>query len=204
MNVQVPLKDSSKEYDPLYDVKGLPCWPSEPLYEQIEDDVAKKLQDHHINLESSWTDWSKYYSMPQKVLKVGEDFGPGGSAIFLSPDSKPCALPCVNSTLRLMTCAKTSVPSVRKPCKPGAPKQSVKWAIPCSRSVAKRRNVSAMLYKPTIPGRMSAIWRPWKAGLKTTNHKILAISVGFTHQTRHHQRLTRLILCHNGPTSKHK
>ena len=33
---QVHLKDKHREYEPLVDVKGLPCWPSEPHWEQLE------------------------------------------------------------------------------------------------------------------------------------------------------------------------
>ncbi|PPC75295.1 hypothetical protein C4K68_21935 [Pokkaliibacter plantistimulans] len=71
---QVPLKDPSKEYEPLVMVKGLPCWPSEPLYDQIDDAVAAKLQANHINLNSFWSNWPEIYDEPQVVLKQGDDF----------------------------------------------------------------------------------------------------------------------------------
>lgn len=71
---QVPLKDPTKEYYPLFDVKELPCWPSEPLYDQIEPKVAQLLQDNHINLESSWSNWSEIYEQPKISLKAGDDF----------------------------------------------------------------------------------------------------------------------------------
>jgi uncharacterized protein with NAD-binding domain and iron-sulfur cluster len=50
---QVHLKNG--KYDPLYDVNGLPCWPSEPLYDQIKE--GEDLKARRINLESYWTDW---------------------------------------------------------------------------------------------------------------------------------------------------
>jgi len=34
---QVNLIDEEKGYQPLFDVKGLPCWPAEPLYEQLHE-----------------------------------------------------------------------------------------------------------------------------------------------------------------------
>ncbi|MEZ5680873.1 MAG: NAD(P)-binding protein [Erythrobacter sp.] len=37
-------------YDPLYPVKGLPCWPSKPLYDRIEE--PEKIEKY--NLESYW------------------------------------------------------------------------------------------------------------------------------------------------------
>lgn len=66
---QVPLKGTS--YQPLVDVKGLPCWPSAPLYEQIDDQIAKDLQDGDINLESSWSGWQ---GVEQLELQVDRDF----------------------------------------------------------------------------------------------------------------------------------
>ncbi|TDO97477.1 NAD(P)-binding protein [Marinomonas balearica] len=71
---QVELKDESKGYDPLVDVKGLPCWPSTPRYEQIEDDIAEKLIAHNIDLESMWTNWPEIYNQPQIELVAGVDF----------------------------------------------------------------------------------------------------------------------------------
>lgn len=64
---QVRLK---VDYAPLIEVKGLPCWPSAPLYEQIEDGEA---------LAASGTDLESPYSAPWKdarplTLRHGEDF----------------------------------------------------------------------------------------------------------------------------------
>ncbi|WP_433932830.1 NAD(P)-binding protein [Sorangium cellulosum] len=68
---QVKLKDESKEYDPLIYVGGLPCWPSTPLYDQIEggDTIIKNPL---INFESSWS--APWADQTEEVLQVGKDF----------------------------------------------------------------------------------------------------------------------------------
>lgn len=43
------------EYQPYFEVRGLPCWPSEPLYDPLVE--GEDLQAQHINLESFWTPW---------------------------------------------------------------------------------------------------------------------------------------------------
>lgn len=58
------------EYEPLYDVKGLPCWPSEPDYGQLNEGDALQAQD--VNLENWWTTWKD--PVPPKVLEAGRDF----------------------------------------------------------------------------------------------------------------------------------
>ena len=74
LNEQVPLKNPSEEYNPLFDVKGLPCWPSTPLYGQIQDDVAELLIKNDIDLESSWSNWPTLYDQPKVELNVNDDF----------------------------------------------------------------------------------------------------------------------------------
>ncbi|MBB3699595.1 NAD(P)-binding protein [Flammeovirga yaeyamensis] len=66
---QVTLKEDN--YNPLVNVKGLDCWPSRPMYDQIDDKEAKELQDRNINLESSWTDWEDRDTI---ILNKDEDF----------------------------------------------------------------------------------------------------------------------------------
>ena len=61
---QARLADGRAEYDPLVRVKGLPCFPSRPLDEQL---VAPTTLD----LESAWGDRSSEEAM---VLRAGEDF----------------------------------------------------------------------------------------------------------------------------------
>ncbi|TMS93298.1 hypothetical protein CWB58_10050 [Pseudoalteromonas sp. S201] len=76
---QVTLK-SDAEYQPLVDVKKLPCWPSEPLYAQINSEQAALLKQHNINLESFWSDWPAQYEnhfgqpLPIKKLRYKDDF----------------------------------------------------------------------------------------------------------------------------------
>lgn len=59
-----------REYEPLYDVKGLPCWPSEPLYDQLEDGDA--LARSGEDLEDWGTRWPD--AREPLVLRAGRDF----------------------------------------------------------------------------------------------------------------------------------
>lgn len=72
---QVQLVDPSAEYQPLVNVKGLDCWPSEPLWERIRDAEALKSDPYDpgnpYNLESWWTSWP---GVGKKVLERGKDF----------------------------------------------------------------------------------------------------------------------------------
>ncbi|MBD2506357.1 NAD(P)-binding protein [Nostoc muscorum FACHB-395] len=68
---QVNLKNPKQEYQPLITVKDIGCWPSEPLYDQIVDEEAQKLQDQEINLESYWTPWQNVDTI---TLTKGNDF----------------------------------------------------------------------------------------------------------------------------------
>jgi uncharacterized protein with NAD-binding domain and iron-sulfur cluster len=43
------------EYRPLVCVKGLPCWPNAPRYDQLKD--GDELQRRQADLESRWTSW---------------------------------------------------------------------------------------------------------------------------------------------------
>nr|MDQ2732897.1 NAD(P)-binding protein [Armatimonadota bacterium] len=64
---QVTLKNP--EYNPLVDVLGLPCWPSKPNFEQLEE--GEDLKAQNIDLESFWTPWK---DVEERTLKVGKDF----------------------------------------------------------------------------------------------------------------------------------
>lgn len=70
-DVQARTKNGTA-YQPLFelDTKNgkLPCWPKEPLYEQLKD--GKKLEEAKVNLESFWTTWTG----EPKTLNAGEDF----------------------------------------------------------------------------------------------------------------------------------
>jgi uncharacterized protein with NAD-binding domain and iron-sulfur cluster len=57
------------EYEPLRDVNGLPCWPSEPLHEQLEE--GEVLRASGENLESFWTTWP---DAERRRLEAGRDF----------------------------------------------------------------------------------------------------------------------------------
>jgi uncharacterized protein with NAD-binding domain and iron-sulfur cluster len=56
------------EYQPLIMVDGLPCWPSEPRYEQLVDGAL--LRERRIEFESPW----EQRVVGQKRLQVGRDF----------------------------------------------------------------------------------------------------------------------------------
>lgn len=66
---QVDLADPEAGYDPLIDVKGLPCWPAEPRWEQIKDGEA--LAAAGVDLESFW---SGHKPVERLTLRLGEDF----------------------------------------------------------------------------------------------------------------------------------
>ncbi len=65
---QVNLKEG--RYDPLVTVKGLPCWPSTPLYDQIVE--GDQLRREKVSLESFWTPWKD--TGGELVLEYGKDF----------------------------------------------------------------------------------------------------------------------------------
>lgn len=68
---QVRLADPSRPYEPLYTTPdGLPCWPSEPLYDQIHDGAALKASG--VNLESAWS--PAWRDASPFRLEQGKDF----------------------------------------------------------------------------------------------------------------------------------
>jgi uncharacterized protein with NAD-binding domain and iron-sulfur cluster len=98
---------SGDAYDPLVDVNGLPCWPSQPLYAQIDARQAALLTEHRVNLECHWSDWPALYrqafdaTLPRKTLRVGVDFDQivfGLSVASLDDVAKP--LLALNAPLR--------------------------------------------------------------------------------------------------------
>ena len=56
------------EYSPLMDVDGIPCWPSQPLWGQLEG--GQELEEAGVDFESFWD----RTSVGKKSLKVGDDF----------------------------------------------------------------------------------------------------------------------------------
>src|SRR5579871_529907 len=66
-DVQAKIKDG-KEYAPLRDVGGLPCWPSKPDYSQLVDGS---------NFEREGRDFESYWDRgkaSRKTLRVTDDF----------------------------------------------------------------------------------------------------------------------------------
>jgi uncharacterized protein with NAD-binding domain and iron-sulfur cluster len=59
------------EYDPLILVKGVPCWPNEPLYDQIDPTQAAILELDHIDLEQANNGW---INVTQFTLTAGQDY----------------------------------------------------------------------------------------------------------------------------------
>jgi len=68
---QVDLKDGPFSYRPLVTVKDVPCWPSEPLWDQIDPAQAARLRDNGVDLESIW---AEYEPAERYELKRGVDF----------------------------------------------------------------------------------------------------------------------------------
>jgi len=66
-DVQARTK-SGGEYRPLVSVKGLPCWPARPLFEQLVD--GAELEASGVDLESQWD----RRGAERRVLRVGVDF----------------------------------------------------------------------------------------------------------------------------------
>jgi uncharacterized protein with NAD-binding domain and iron-sulfur cluster len=64
----LPAADPPFEYRPLIDVRGLPCWPSEPDYAQLVD--GERMRAAGRDFESYW-DRGR---VEAKTLRVGEDF----------------------------------------------------------------------------------------------------------------------------------
>ena len=80
---QVNLKGA--EYDPLINVNGLLCWPSEPLYDQIvEGELLKTLA---IDLESAWATWN---DVSEVTLQRGTGFDLVILATSLAPLKDIC------------------------------------------------------------------------------------------------------------------
>lgn len=54
---QVNLKVGIEKYNPLVDVKGLPCWTAAPDYEQLDPDQAEKIKKEVNAITSDWSQW---------------------------------------------------------------------------------------------------------------------------------------------------
>lgn len=67
MDVQAETRDGL-EYEPLIDVDGLPCWPAEPRWEQLENGEALRAEGR--DFEDFWD----RRRVRRKTLRVTEDF----------------------------------------------------------------------------------------------------------------------------------
>lgn len=67
MNRQATV--ASGEYEPLLEVGGLPCWPSQPRYEQLIE--GDELRRRSVDLECPWDAWPGVGAV---VLAAGRDF----------------------------------------------------------------------------------------------------------------------------------
>ncbi|MDX1384618.1 MAG: NAD(P)-binding protein, partial [Thermoanaerobaculia bacterium] len=63
-----PDAEGRREYRPLITVKGLPCWPDRPLYDQLEQ--GEEIREKGIDLES-YVGWE---GVGEKTLENGRDF----------------------------------------------------------------------------------------------------------------------------------
>jgi uncharacterized protein with NAD-binding domain and iron-sulfur cluster len=66
-DVQARLR-SSDGYEPLVDVHGLPCWPNQPLWDQLED--SDRLRQERPNFERFFEPRGEN----RRLLQVGDDF----------------------------------------------------------------------------------------------------------------------------------
>ncbi|MFO0762348.1 MAG: NAD(P)-binding protein [Byssovorax sp.] len=83
---QVDLR--GEVYQPLVEVGGVPCWPSRPLYDQIEARQAEALARLDVDLESRWSGWQNAGSIE---LRAGRDFDQiiFGASLGAIPDLCP-------------------------------------------------------------------------------------------------------------------
>ncbi len=83
-----PEQEARGGYDPFVVVKGLPCWPSTPLYDQLEE--GETLRARGINLEDYCADWRP---VERIELRAGRDFDEAVLAISIG------ALPYIGEDL---------------------------------------------------------------------------------------------------------
>jgi uncharacterized protein with NAD-binding domain and iron-sulfur cluster len=84
MAVQAHLNGEA-EYQPLVEVKGLPCWPDRPHFEQlVEGDTIKAGR---FDLESAWSGWT---DPEHRTLSLGQDFDVAVLGISIAALPKIC------------------------------------------------------------------------------------------------------------------
>jgi uncharacterized protein with NAD-binding domain and iron-sulfur cluster len=92
-----------REYHPLIDVRGLPCWPAKPLYDRLEESEALR----HRDLESFWDAGGL-----RKTLRVGEGFDIAVLAVGVGAIPFVCAeLVATNPRWRAMVDHVKTVPT---------------------------------------------------------------------------------------------
>lgn len=69
VSVDVQATLTGPAYNPLVDVAGLPCWPNQPLFDQLVQ--GPQLQQLGIDLEDPWANWPPVASY---TLSAGQDF----------------------------------------------------------------------------------------------------------------------------------
>jgi uncharacterized protein with NAD-binding domain and iron-sulfur cluster len=74
------------EYEPLYDVNNLPCWPNAPFYDQLVQ--GNELKAQGINLEDPWSPWPPVNTY---TLQAGQDFDTVILATSFAPLKEICA-----------------------------------------------------------------------------------------------------------------
>ena len=79
---QVDLANGQDEYLPLIqDCGGVPCWPGEPLYAQLDPQQAARLQSDPVVVEALDPNWPT----TRVTLRAGEDFDGAILAITMDP-----------------------------------------------------------------------------------------------------------------------
>ena len=68
LEFQVQAQVRSAPYRPLVPIKGLPCWPAEPLWDQLE--AGDRLKRDGLRFESFWED----RGVGRRTLRVNDDF----------------------------------------------------------------------------------------------------------------------------------
>ena len=87
ITIQEQVKLDGVDYEPLVDVKGLPCWPSKPLFDQFAD--GKALEKSGANLEHYGSGWKN--TGATHTLTAGKDFDRVVMAIPLPAHEHVCA-----------------------------------------------------------------------------------------------------------------
>jgi uncharacterized protein with NAD-binding domain and iron-sulfur cluster len=68
LRFDVQAETKTGEYQPLVDIRGLPCWPSKPDYKQLQH--GERLEREKWAFETPW----ETRRAAEKVLRVGADF----------------------------------------------------------------------------------------------------------------------------------